>query len=89
MGLFGADIDALYDQANRLQRVAAELRQAQAALGAAAATLVTVWTGPDATKHRSELIEETTRLGEVADTIDSAVRSLMQNADAQRMISSW
>ncbi|PTT70794.1 hypothetical protein DBR22_00235 [Arthrobacter sp. HMWF013] len=89
MSLIGMDTDALYDQANRLLKIAHDLRTAQAELNAASGALVTIWDGDGAKTHRTELLAEAGRLGGTAKAIESAARSIHQAADRQRMISSW
>lgn len=89
MARLGMDLDALYEHSSRLQRLADDMKRAQAEVLLVAGTLTKDWGGVDADRHRQLLMAEVPRLNQVQKVLEDAAQSLRRAADEQRMISSW
>jgi hypothetical protein len=81
------DIDRLYGEANRLSRLADELRALRARV-AAVELGDAVWAGPEASAARAQLSSDAEQLDSVASDLIAVAERVRREADIQRS-ASW
>lgn len=88
MAFVGMDVDAIYDQVNRLRSIANSLQESDSRVTAALSEASAIWSGVDAGSSRARLQVEQQHLRALIDELLTAAAVLERGANEQRM-TSW